>query len=105
MKDFKYSYIAPGVNLRCVFSHCVCMLCKVKETKYELNGLGDDIEEVRSVCRQLHSLLRQTSGCSDTPFEREAEALMDRWLDASSDTLYSPYVVLMLKWKISNFII
>ncbi|XP_037541118.1 nesprin-1 [Nematolebias whitei] len=58
----------------------------VEETKSELNGLGGDIEEVRSVCRQLHSLLRQIPGCSDTPFESEAEALMDRWLDLSERT-------------------
>lgn len=75
-------------------SHCVCMLCKVEETKSDLNGLGDDIEEVRSICRQIHSLLRQIPGCTDTPFEREADALLDRWLDASSETLY---VALLLK--------
>ncbi|XP_035989543.1 nesprin-2-like [Fundulus heteroclitus] len=59
---------------------------KVKETKAELNGLGDDIEEVRSICRQLQSLLRQVPGCGAAPFESEADALMDRWLDLSERT-------------------
>ncbi|MEQ2195934.1 hypothetical protein XENOCAPTIV_020724, partial [Xenoophorus captivus] len=62
-------------------------LCaKVMETKAELNGLGDHIEEVRSICRQLQSLLRQIPGCNAGPFESEADALMDRWLDLSERT-------------------
>ncbi|XP_069017780.1 nesprin-2a isoform X4 [Embiotoca jacksoni] len=59
---------------------------QVQETKAELNVLGDDIEEVRSVCRQLHSHLRQIPGCNSVPFESEADALMDRWLDLSERT-------------------
>ncbi|XP_037837524.1 nesprin-2 isoform X2 [Kryptolebias marmoratus] len=59
---------------------------KVEETKSELNGLGDNIEEVRSVCRQIHSVLRRIPRRTETPFEREADALMDRWLDLSERT-------------------
>ncbi|XP_044023969.1 nesprin-2 isoform X2 [Siniperca chuatsi] len=59
---------------------------KVQETKAELNGLGDGIEEVRSVCRQLHTHLRHISECTIIPFEGEADALMDRWLDISERT-------------------
>ncbi|KAM4713181.1 nesprin-2a [Anableps anableps] len=59
---------------------------KVGATKAELNGLGDDIEEVRSICRQLQSLLRQIPGCNGAPFESEADGLMDRWLDLSERT-------------------
>ncbi|XP_054910388.1 nesprin-2-like [Poeciliopsis prolifica] len=62
------------------------LYAKVGETKEEMNGLGDDIEETRSVCRQLQSLLRQVPGCSSSPFENEADALMDRWLDLSERT-------------------
>ncbi|XP_060907682.1 nesprin-2-like isoform X3 [Labrus mixtus] len=59
---------------------------KVRETKTELSGLGDRIEEVRSVCRQLHTHLRQIPECTTIPFEEEAHALMDRWLDISERT-------------------
>ncbi|KAK1889404.1 Nesprin-2 [Dissostichus eleginoides] len=59
---------------------------KVQDTKSELNGLGDGIEEVRSVCRQLHTHLRQIPECTMIPFEDEADALMDRWLDISERT-------------------
>ncbi|KAM6906809.1 nesprin-2a [Lycodopsis pacificus] len=59
---------------------------KVQETKAELNGLGDRIEEVRSVCRKLHTHLCQIPQCVTIPFEDEADALMDRWLDISERT-------------------
>ncbi|XP_022621783.1 nesprin-1-like [Seriola dumerili] len=59
---------------------------KVQERKAELNSLGDGIEEVRSVCRQLHSHLRQIPECTIVPFESEADALMDSWLDISERT-------------------
>lgn len=71
--------------------HCaclrVCVLSQVQATKAELNGLGDRIEEVRSVCRQLHTHLRQIPECNVVPFEGEADALMDLWLDVSSFNL------------------
>ncbi|XP_069371611.1 nesprin-2a isoform X5 [Paralichthys olivaceus] len=59
---------------------------KVQETKSELNSLGGDIEEVRSVCRQIHTHLRQMPECNFIPFESEADALMDSWLDISERT-------------------
>ncbi|XP_054871829.1 nesprin-2 isoform X5 [Amphiprion ocellaris] len=59
---------------------------KVQEIKVELNGLGDSIEEIRSICRQLHTRLHQIPDCNSIPFESEADALMDRWLDLSERT-------------------
>ncbi|XP_074540850.1 nesprin-2a [Halichoeres trimaculatus] len=59
---------------------------KVQESKAALNGLGDRIEEVRGVCRQLHTHLRQVPQCDIIPFDGEADALMDRWLDISERT-------------------
>ncbi|XP_022057033.2 nesprin-2-like [Acanthochromis polyacanthus] len=59
---------------------------KVQEIKVELNGLGDSIEEIRSISRQLHTRLRQIPNCSSIPFESEADALMDQWLDLSERT-------------------
>lgn len=60
---------------------------QVQETKAELNGLGVGIEEVRSTCRQLHIHLREIPECTINPFEGEADALMDHWLDVSIFTV------------------
>ena len=65
---------------RCV-SICVCV--QVNATKAELSELGDGIEEIRGVCRQLQTQLRKIPECLDAAFEIEADTLMDRWLDVS----------------------
>lgn len=65
----------------------VCVISQIQGTKAELNGLGDSIEEVRSVCRQLHAHLRLIPECTIIPFESEADTLMDSWLDVSLDAL------------------
>ncbi|CAB1413946.1 unnamed protein product [Pleuronectes platessa] len=54
---------------------------KVQETKCQLTSLGGGVEEVRSVCRQIHTHLRQTPECNVLQFESEADSLMDGWLD------------------------
>lgn len=41
------------------------------------------MEEMRSVCRQLQSQLKNFPDCCETSFEAEADALMDNWLDVS----------------------
>lgn len=67
----------------CIVCACVCVVSQVQDTKAELNSLGDGIEEIRSICRQLHTHLRKIPECTIIPFEDEADALMDRWLDVS----------------------
>ncbi|XP_067242791.1 nesprin-2 isoform X14 [Chanodichthys erythropterus] len=62
------------------------LLAKVVGIKEDLNGLGPKMEEFRSVCRQLQSQLKKIPDCSETPFETEADALVDSWLDVSEKT-------------------
>ncbi|XP_049338084.1 nesprin-2 isoform X3 [Astyanax mexicanus] len=62
------------------------LLTQVTDIKLELSALGDGVEEFRAVCRQLQSQMRKISDCPDAPFESEADALMDRWLDVSERT-------------------
>lgn len=64
----------------CIFSVQVCLI------KDDLSGLGPKMEEFRSVCRQLQSQLKKIPDCSETPFETEADALVDSWLDVSAST-------------------
>ncbi|XP_014000581.2 nesprin-2a isoform X3 [Salmo salar] len=62
------------------------LLTKVHSTKAELSGLGEGVEEMRGVCKQLQTQLRQILDCPETPFEAEADTLMDRWLDVTERT-------------------
>ena len=60
---------------------CVLLRAQVCGIKEDLSGLGAGMEEMRGVCRQLQSHLQKIPDCSEAPFEVEADALVDRWLD------------------------
>ncbi|XP_041669127.1 nesprin-2-like [Cheilinus undulatus] len=59
---------------------------KVGDIKAELAGLGEPMEEMRAVCRQLQTQLKKMPDCSGAPFEAEADTLMDNWLDVTEKT-------------------
>ncbi|KAG5285204.1 hypothetical protein AALO_G00000720 [Alosa alosa] len=56
------------------------LITTVHGIKDELSGLGAKMEEIRAVCRQLQSHLKKIPDCKETPFEGEADALVDTWL-------------------------
>ncbi|XP_063764360.1 nesprin-2-like [Eleginops maclovinus] len=61
----------------------ITMVSSIKEG---LGGVGERMEEMRAVCRQLQSQLKNFPDCSETPFEAEADTLMDNWLDVTEKT-------------------
>ncbi|KAL2098631.1 hypothetical protein ACEWY4_005111 [Coilia grayii] len=62
------------------------LITTVHGIKEELSGVGAKIEEMRCVCRQLQSLLKKIPDCTNTPFEGEADTLVDTWLDVTEKT-------------------
>ncbi|XP_075344165.1 uncharacterized protein LOC142402517 [Odontesthes bonariensis] len=61
-------------------------MTKVCDIKEELGSLGEQMEEMRGVCKQLQSELKKFPDYSETPFESEADTLMDNWLDITEKT-------------------
>ncbi|KAJ7990956.1 hypothetical protein DPEC_G00292250 [Dallia pectoralis] len=59
---------------------------KVQGIQEELSGLGPGMEDIRHVCMQLQSHLKKIPGCSETPFNTEADGLVDQWLDVTEKT-------------------
>ncbi|XP_028420977.1 nesprin-2 [Perca flavescens] len=72
------SYLGKGNLQRSITTVC--------DIKAELAGIGERMEEMRSVCRQLQSQLKKFPDCRETPFEAEADTLMDNWLDVTEKT-------------------
>ncbi|KAF7647688.1 hypothetical protein LDENG_00168300, partial [Lucifuga dentata] len=62
------------------------LIAKVHDIKENLGGLGEQMEELRGISRQLQSHLKKIPDCSDAPFEAEADTLMDSWLDVTEKT-------------------
>ncbi|XP_061157984.1 nesprin-2 isoform X10 [Syngnathus typhle] len=56
-------------------------IAKVVDIKEDLSGLGERMDELRTVCRQLQSQLKKFPECREAAFEAEADRLMDIWLD------------------------
>ncbi|TNN59359.1 Nesprin-2 [Liparis tanakae] len=61
-------------------------ITRVREIKEGLGGVGLHMEEMRAVCRQLQVQLKKNPACSEPPFEAEADALTDSWLDMTEKT-------------------
>ncbi|KAG7509989.1 nesprin-2-like [Solea senegalensis] len=61
-------------------------MTKVRDIKEELGGLGEPIEEMRGVCKQLQTQLKKFPDCSESPYEAEAHTLMDNYLDVTEKT-------------------
>lgn len=66
------------------FGYLFCFFMQVSDIKEELASLGAHMEEMRGVCRQLQSQLKNFPDCCETSFEAEADTLMDNWLDVSA---------------------
>ncbi len=78
------------------------MSVQVRDIKEELGGLGERMEEMRAVCRQLQSQLKTFPDCSEARFEAEADALMDNWLDVSNSACVFLNILLNLQRKWSK---
>lgn len=74
-----------------------CMCLQVNAIKSDLSSLGDGVEEFRAVCRQLHSRIRNLPDCPAAPFESEADALMDCWLDVGPSFSKLRVLITLLK--------
>ncbi|XP_048842251.1 nesprin-2a [Brienomyrus brachyistius] len=61
-------------------------IARVQGMQQTLSGLGDGVQELRGLCRQLQSQLRTIPACTEAPFEAEADTLVDRWLDVTEKT-------------------
>nr|XP_020467229.1 uncharacterized protein LOC109966618 [Monopterus albus] len=61
-------------------------IANVYDIKEELGGLRERMDEMRAVCRQLQSELKKFPECSESPYEAEADTLMDNWLDVTEKT-------------------
>ncbi|XP_031729025.1 nesprin-2-like, partial [Anarrhichthys ocellatus] len=61
-------------------------ITRVRDIKEGLGGVAEHVEQMRGVCRQLQSQLKMFPACSETPFEAEADTLMDNWLDVTEKT-------------------
>ncbi|XP_038646361.1 uncharacterized protein LOC119962488 [Scyliorhinus canicula] len=71
----RLSYIDKE-KLQRVMSH-------IDEVKLEFSNQQEKVDELRKICCHLQSELRKIIDCGSLPFQREADELLDGWLDVS----------------------
>ncbi|XP_078419495.1 uncharacterized protein LOC144693526 [Cetorhinus maximus] len=59
------------------------VMSNIEEVKLECSGQQEKVDELRKICRHLQSELRKIIGSGSLPFQREADELLDGWLDVS----------------------
>lgn len=47
----------------------------------EFNSHSEDVDRINQVCKNLQSQLNKMKSFEEPPFENEANAIVDRWLD------------------------
>ncbi|XP_061468359.1 nesprin-2 isoform X2 [Rhineura floridana] len=59
---------------------------KVSMVKQEFNNHSEDVDRINQICKNLQSQLNKMKSFEDPPFENEANAIVDRWLDINERT-------------------
>ncbi|XP_062823576.1 nesprin-2 [Anolis carolinensis] len=59
---------------------------KVNKAKQEFNNHSEDVDRINQICKNLQSQLNKIKSFEEPPFENEANAIVDRWLDVNERT-------------------
>ncbi|XP_067324598.1 nesprin-2 [Anolis sagrei] len=59
---------------------------KVNKAKQEFNSHSEDVDRINQICKNLQSQLNKIKTFEEPPFENEANAIVDRWLDVNERT-------------------
>uniref|UniRef100_A0A670ZE95 Spectrin repeat containing nuclear envelope protein 2 n=1 Tax=Pseudonaja textilis TaxID=8673 RepID=A0A670ZE95_PSETE len=59
------------------------IIAKVKE---EFNSYSEDVDRLNQMCKNLQSQVNKMKSFEEPPFENEANAIVDRWLDINERT-------------------
>ncbi|XP_044291548.1 nesprin-2 isoform X3 [Varanus komodoensis] len=62
------------------------IIAKVNLVKQEFNSRSEDVDRINQICKNLQSHLNKMKSFEDPPFENEANAIVDRWLDINERT-------------------
>ncbi|XP_073465822.1 nesprin-2 isoform X5 [Aquarana catesbeiana] len=56
-------------------------LKKVKAVKQEFDDHSEDVDEISSTCKKLQFQINQIKSFEESPFQTEANTIIDKWLD------------------------
>ncbi|XP_026554203.1 nesprin-2 [Pseudonaja textilis] len=62
------------------------IIAKVNMAKEEFNSYSEDVDRLNQMCKNLQSQVNKMKSFEEPPFENEANAIVDRWLDINERT-------------------
>ncbi|XP_075782511.1 nesprin-2 isoform X2 [Pelodiscus sinensis] len=62
------------------------MIAKIEVVKEEFNDHSEDVEKINQICKNLHFQLNKMRSFEESPFQNEADIIVDRWLDINEKT-------------------
>ncbi|XP_057272197.1 nesprin-2 isoform X1 [Pezoporus wallicus] len=62
------------------------LITKIEEAKEEFNDHAEDVDKINQICKNLQFQLNKMRSFEESPFENEANVIVDRWLDISEKT-------------------
>ncbi|XP_070607106.1 nesprin-2 isoform X2 [Erythrolamprus reginae] len=62
------------------------IIAKVNMAKEEFNSYSEDVDRLNQMCKNLQSQVNKMKSFEEPPFEKEANAIVDRWLDINERT-------------------
>ncbi|XP_013914384.1 PREDICTED: nesprin-2, partial [Thamnophis sirtalis] len=62
------------------------IIAKVNMAKEEFNSCSEDVDRLNQMCKNLQSQVNKMKSFEEPPFENEANAIVDRWLDINERT-------------------
>ncbi|XP_025025751.1 nesprin-2, partial [Python bivittatus] len=62
------------------------IISKVNMAKEEFNNYSEDVDRLSQMCKNLQCQLNKMKSFEEPPFEKEANAIVDRWLDVNERT-------------------
>ncbi|XP_068947829.1 nesprin-2 [Petaurus breviceps papuanus] len=61
-------------------------IAKIETVREEFNKHSEDVEKINKICKNLQFQLNKMINFEEPPFEKEANVIVDRWLDINEKT-------------------
>ncbi|XP_074146434.1 nesprin-2 isoform X1 [Sminthopsis crassicaudata] len=76
-------------------------IAKIETVREEFNKHSEDVEKINQICKNLQFQLNKMITFAEPPFEKEANVIVDRWLDINEKTenYYDNLVRALALWE------
>ena len=78
------------ISLICLYQYiktCFISFLQIEVVKEEFNEHLEVVDKINQICKNLQFHLNKMRNFEEPPFEKEANIIVDRWLDVSDNLI------------------